>query len=235
MKKHYHYLVQGVVGDGTAAELVRWIEDFVTVLFPGNGIEYWSNNEFTKGVKGYLRLDAQVPKASAAETGLHHVGCYVRYGTNEGRIIEVSLYCRNGDFINLCWAKSFGSSEECWSIAALLSEALNDMLGSGLVPHLVELWRTLPREHKGSTRCNLPGTVRLEYAEKVVTLWHNEVPVRRDVFIGPVAYVNARDCVRDWTKVLSVAKCNWHLDLPESEADVLKDLAPFRSLPLSCD
>ena len=235
MKKQYHYLVQGVVGNGTAADLVRWIDEFITVLFPGNGIEYWSNNEITKGAKGYLRLDAQVPKAGVAETDLHHVACYVRYGTNEGRVIEVSLYCRNGDFINLCWAKSFGSSEECWSIAALLSEALNDMLGMGLVPFMVDMWRTLPKEHKGSKRCKLSGTVRLQYAENIVTLWHDDVAVRRDQFVGKVAYINAMDCVRDWMKILSSVNCNWSLDMPASEACVLKDMGPVQVLPPESD
>ena len=33
-----------VVGDGTVGATITWLEKFINVLFPDNGIEYWSDN-----------------------------------------------------------------------------------------------------------------------------------------------------------------------------------------------
>ena len=37
------------IGKGTVGELVRWIEAYVNVLFPDNGIDYWSDHKFGGG------------------------------------------------------------------------------------------------------------------------------------------------------------------------------------------
>ena len=47
MKSFFHASNRGhVIGNGTVGALVTWLEKYVNVVFPENGIEYFSDGRF---------------------------------------------------------------------------------------------------------------------------------------------------------------------------------------------
>ena len=91
------------IGDGTVRDLVGWLERFINVIFPENGIEYWSGHEFPSSARDIGRRP--VPTSGFDPTSVHHVACYVRGGYSEGNIIEASLVLRDGTLFTLAWVK----------------------------------------------------------------------------------------------------------------------------------
>lgn len=155
MKNRYFKATRkGLVGNGTLQELAKWIERFVNVPFPENGIEYWSGH--TLGVKKDKTL---------GECNIAHIGCYVTEGSSEGLIIRIMLFMRDGSYIEMPWAKTFGSWDESWEIAKAVSNALESVIIWGDVPLLVEMADLMPRSHNSSRETSLKDPVMI-HADK---------------------------------------------------------------------
>lgn len=155
--KYFHAVSKGAIGDGAAGDVQKWIEQYVNVLFPENGIEYWSDNQYTETKA--LKAFSVFPVAGFAPENVHHVACYVRQGNCEGLIIEISLLLKNGSFTNLCWAKTFGGEEESWSITRAVSQALESIIFFQEVPLIVALYDMLPRKQNSDRFTVLTGPV----------------------------------------------------------------------------
>lgn len=164
MKRFFNAIKKGsVVGDGTVGDLVDWLEKYVNILFPGNGIEYWGDNKH--GGKNALKRFMELPTAGGKDDSLHHVACYVRQGNCEGMIIEVCVYLRNDTMKNIVWAKAFGNEDECWMIARAVDSALNSIFFYDDIPELVDMAEKLPR----------------------ADWWHRETSLKEDVVISTTA------------------------------------------------
>lgn len=160
MKKNFFHAVNpgAVIGDGTAGQLTSWLERFVNVLFPENGIDYWSEQKFLG--PDSLKPNDLVPTASGGTTGVNHVACYARPRGSEGRIIEVGLFMHTQRMQYLTFAKSFGSDEECWQIARAAAAALDSIIFSHEIPAIVEMADRIPRDQKWRRETNLTQPVR---------------------------------------------------------------------------
>ena len=150
-----------MVGDGTAGDLVDWLERYINVLFPDNGIEYWADNRF--GGPTRLKRQDKVPTdgRGVADDEVHHVACYVREGANEGRIIEVLLYLRGDIYKGLCWIKSFGNADECWMIARAIDGALDSIIFWHELPEIVAMADKMPRQQRWSRETLLKEEVTI--------------------------------------------------------------------------
>lgn len=191
------------VGTGTVGELAAWLGKYVDVLFPENGIEYWS---YGSG-QGALRSASAVPLAGLAQDTVHHVACYVRGGSNEGQIIELALSLRDGSFRSLAWVKTFGRADECWQIARAVNEALNSMIFCREVPEIVSMADKLPRAGLYSRVTNLPHKV---------TVWSSLSSVLVETERGQVLDArswadshSAARVVADWVSVLTNLKAKF--------------------------
>ena len=153
-----------VVGDGTVGATIAWLEKFINVLFPDNGIEYWSDNQYGTGSR-YLKRGDLVPGAGCTDGCVHHVACYVRPGNCEGRIIEVALSLRDGQFKSLTWMKTFGKEDECWQIARAIDEALNSIIFWEEVPELVSMSEKVPRQQNWHRQTSLAEEVTIRYGD----------------------------------------------------------------------
>ena len=158
--KFFHAVRKGTcIGDGTVGDLVDWLEKLVNVLFPDHGIEYFADQRHSG--PNHLKRFQQVPACKGGDDDVHHVACYVRSGSCEGRIIEVGLYLRNGQMHYLTWCKTFGKEDECWLIARAIDAALNSILVWDEVPEIVEMADKLPREQRWHRESSLNETVTL--------------------------------------------------------------------------
>jgi hypothetical protein len=218
------------IGDGTVGDLVDWLEIYVNLLFPENGIEYFSDNRH--GGPNALKRFQPVPVSGSKPEDVHHVVCYVRPGSCEGRIIEIALYLRDDTFKSVVWMKTFGSSEESWEIAHAIDAALNQILFWYETPEIVEMGLKLPKEQKWRRETSLAEEVIMSVtadAIKVATAsgtvfddrsWRNED--RNAKF-----YVEPR--LRDWEKVLTNMKARYRvvketrLVIPDCPGYVISD------------
>lgn len=212
-KKFFCSVKQGrQIGDGTVGDLVDWLETYVNLLFPENGIEYFSDNRY--GGKNALKRFQPMPVSGSKPEDVHHVVCYVRPGNCEGRIIEISLYLRDDSLKSLTWMKTFGSEDESWEIARAIDAALSQILFWYETPEIVEMAQKLPKEQKWRRETSLADEVIVSVtadALKVTTAsgavfddrsWKNEDR-------------NARFCVEprllDWEKVLTNMKARYRV------------------------
>lgn len=161
MKKNFFNAVNpgAAIGDGTAEQLTSWLERFVNVLFPENGIDYWSEQKFLG--PDSLKSNDLVPTAACSTTGVNHVACYARPRGSEGRFIEVGLFMHTQRMQYFTFAKSFGSDEECWQIARAVAAALDSIIFSHEIPAIVEMSDRIPRDHKWLRETNLTQPVRV--------------------------------------------------------------------------
>lgn len=211
------------IGKGTVGELVRWIEAYVNVLFPDNGIDYWSDHKFGGGSS--LKHEDPVP-AVGGDDGVHHVACYVRGGHCEGQIIEVGLFLRNGQFKYLTWAKTFGKDDECWMIARAISAALDSLLLWNEIPEVVEMSDKVPRQYRWYRESNLHEevTIAASYSGLVVSTPSGLILDNRDWSehgVNAKFYVESR--VQDWKTVLTNTKVRFR--------EVAEKRAVFAELP----
>ena len=104
MKSYFNAVVPGkTIGDGTARQLIDWLKQYIGLVFPENGIEYWGDNEPANPHR--VSVGEQVPSATPCgiDESVHHVASYVRCGANEGLIIEVLFCLRNGAYKRLAF------------------------------------------------------------------------------------------------------------------------------------
>lgn len=203
----FFYLTQpGVVGRGTVGDLTHWIEDYANIVAPGNGVEYWSDNQYTN--HHGLKPGDVLPEFGRGPDKIHHAACYVREGHCEGRVIEVGFYRNDSQLLSLTWAKSFGSEEECWLIARAVSVALDSICNRNAVPEIVAMSRLLPRQYPSSRVTNLRGQVRVIASPVSVTVIDpaGEVIESLSYISYPdVATYYAERRLEDWSLVLSSA------------------------------
>lgn len=201
--KLFHSVFKGnKIGRGTVSETVKWLEKFITVLFPENGIEWWSYNEGRgTGLKGFLSLPTYKE--------IHHFGCYVRQGNCEGRIIEIIISMRDQQYLHVASIKSFGSEEECQAIASAISGVLESMTFYEEIPQIVSMVELLPRATWWERVTSFAGTVYIESNLMEITvraenemLYHQNFqlvePVNRKFYIESVR--------QDWLTVLKNMK-----------------------------
>ena len=131
------------IGDGSAGDLVSWLEDYVQALFPDNGIEYWARNDFTDSPLD-LRQKDRVPIYGMCPNCFVASGCWVTQGMNEGRLIQIYLIRKDFSLARLAWIKTFDSEEQCWQIARALQHALEEYLRFQGTPIITEIFRSLP-------------------------------------------------------------------------------------------
>lgn len=172
-----------VVGDGTVGATIAWLEKFINVLFPDNGIEYWSDNQYGTGSR-YLKRGDLVPGAGCTDGCVHHVACYVRQGNCEGRIIEVALSLRDGQFKSLTWMKTFGKEDECWQIARAIDEALNSIIFWEEVPELVSMSEKVPRQQNWHRQTSLAEEVTILSGTDKVLVDESDIYVGFPLGIG---------------------------------------------------
>lgn len=225
--KFYNAVRNGAcVGDGTVGALVDWVEKYVNVIFPENGIEYWSDQAF--GGSNALPRGALLPVDGAGDESAHHVACYVRGGTNEGHIINVLLYLRNDTYKSVTWAKTFGSSEECWQICAALTDALEDILFFKEIPEIVDMADKVPRQHRWHRETNLTEEITISSTMsslKVATCSGLVLDSRSWVNKGENAHFYVESRVKDWQTVLTNTKC--HFKMATERRVIVDDLPGY--------
>lgn len=194
------------VGDGTVGDLVRWLERAVNIIFPENGIEYWSGHDFPVSMQA--RSKQPVPQAGFEPTSVHHVACYVRGGSCEGNIIENSLVLRDGTLFNLDWVKTFGKEEENWMIARALNQLLDSIIFWREVPELVDMDKKLPRNFSHERCSNLTERVELVFDEQHLTVRTESGELfdcRDHSEFGRGAKYAVQAALQDWKTVLTSA------------------------------
>lgn len=186
----------GTVGNNTLQEIARWIERFVNVLFPENGIEYWSGFTLSENKKG----------KTLGQCNIAHIACYVTEGHSEGLIIRLMLVMRDGSHIEMPWAKTFGRWDESWDIAKAASNAMESIVFWGEVPQLVAMADILPRSHGWSRETNLgePVEIRVGADTLVVATASGRTLASYDFSAesAGIAPYKVRDYAADWETVL---------------------------------
>lgn len=217
--KFFHSVRRGVVGDGTVRELMQWLESYIALVVPNNGIEYWANH--TSGGEYALKVFQSLPVAGLGMNDLIHPVCYVRSG-NESPIIELGLQLRNGMIKSLGWVKSFGSDEECWRIAHALTQALESILLQEDVPLIVEMSASLPRKWAWETKSSLQGQAKLVFTPFSLSLVDQG---GAEIFKqdwsdldAAHAWSKVEACRKDWVKVLLGCRVDFAVQMPEVTA-----------------
>ncbi|WP_341744739.1 hypothetical protein [Azonexus hydrophilus] len=204
MSKFFYAVTRGSkIGNGTAQALIAWLESYINILFPENGIEYWNDNRYAKAPS--LKKDALIPETGREDKCVHHVACYVRQGSCEGRIIHVQFVLQDGTHAELTWMKTFGNAEESWAIAEAISDALESILIWREIPEIVDLGKMLPRQYAWhrETSYKLPITMRSTKDSIQITGADGHAFYAqdwKDQGINAKFYVESR--VKDWLTVL---------------------------------
>lgn len=198
------------IGDGTVGDLVDWLERLINVLFPENGIEYWSDQRHN-GADALKRFQ-KVPGNGCSDEDVHHPYCYVRQGGCEGRIIEVGFYLRGDSYKSLTWIKTFGNEDECWLIARALSHVLDSIWGYEEVPEIVAMADKMPRGQRWHRETSLTDEVSVVVTPYSLTVKTDKGMVLDNrTWAGEGAnakfYVEARR--KDWETVLTNMKATF--------------------------
>lgn len=218
------------VGKGTAKELLAWLEKYVNVLIPDNGIEYWSNNRYGNGTD--IKPEDRVP----AETGdndadrVDHAMSYVVDGSSEGRIIHIALLMRDGTHRSLGWIKSFGGEVECWQVARAISVALNHLLIYQELPRLVEYASHLPKQYSFERKTNLTDEVVIQKASHVLSIaTDHQILAQYDYTSrGDAARFYFDAMVKDWQTVLTNMGARWRVEETGTDEIVVPELSGYR-------
>ncbi len=126
-------------------QLLKFIESYVSAIFPENGMEYWSNGKFAEDKDKALPLPG-----FEGDKRLHHVACYVASGNCEGEIIRINLMLSDGSHQFIGSAKSFNGSEVNWEIAKSITKAIESMYFYNETPLIADFYDVLPRARYGA-------------------------------------------------------------------------------------
>lgn len=212
------------VGDGTVGDLVDWLERLINVLFPDNGIEYWADDRCS-GTHA-LKRAARLPMVGYEAEHIHHIVSYVREGGCEGHIIEVGLYMRTGEVKTLSWAKTFGGEEESWTVARVISKAMDSILLYGEVPEIVEMADKMPRQQRWHRETSLKEMITIGVQQDAIEVISGSGLVldRRDwKSAGPNAKFSVEARLKDWEIVLSNMKANFRVEV--ANCDLAREAA----------
>lgn len=209
----------------TAGDLVAALELLTNTLFPENGIEYWSDNRYTKSG---LKASSALPDVQQ----LSHVAAHVRDGHNEGRVIAVNFYFNDGSTKNLTWAKSFGNAEECWQIAQMLTEVLDSIILYSEVPVIIEMAQKPPRQYAWYRHTSLTEMVNLSVGVNSLQVSVGDLILDDLTFteLGEYAHFRVDAYLKDWVCVLSKMKAAHQVILPQEVS--VADLLDYRFIPV---
>lgn len=200
----FHAVKKGQsIGNGTVGEMSAFLEAFINILFPENGIEWWKAND----TAGYFCLAAgdPMPKAGSETECVHHVACYARSGSCEGDIVEIGLSLRSGAYARLATAKTFGGEDESWAIARAVGLALNSVIFYWEIPELVELAANLPKAQRWHRQSSLAEPVVLSHSDTLVSVVTSSGKIlsTHDLAqFGTDARFYAKAYVSDWSTIL---------------------------------
>ena len=223
--KFFNAVTKGnIIADGTVGALVNWLEQFINVLFPENGIEYWSVNQYT-GQRGLL-YDAPVPKYGDGPQDVRHAACYVRPGGCEGRAIEVALVLNDDSISRLAWIKTFDKDDAAWLVARAISEVLTSILYWDEIPEIVDMSLKVPRQYRWYRETNLKEPVTIASTLQQITISTRSGVVLEnrswaDQGVNAKYVVEAR--LKDWKTVLTNLKVRFE--------EVTEKRAAFDDLP----
>lgn len=194
-------------------EITESLEILLNTLFPENGIEYWSDNRF--GSERTLKPGSLVPLVFGEE-GVRHVGSYVRLGGCEGRVIEISLFMKDRTVLSLGWIKSFGSHEECWEMARVITEVLESILFYEETPAMIQMTRKMPRQQAWHRVTSFKDqiVVRVGVDSLTVTAGAQTLDERSFSSQGDFAHFSVDAFLKDWVTVLTGLKANFRVILP---------------------
>lgn len=117
--------------------LVRWVENFMTLLKPDNGIE-WVNTASDRTDQRPLRkMVSDLAERSSLRVYDVRPAVYVNHGNCEGLMIKVDLLA-GSQRQPLVHIKTFGKLEEAWYLAQNLSIVLELVLLHGEEPVIVD-------------------------------------------------------------------------------------------------
>lgn len=202
MKSRYFQAVRkGTFAGLPAGALVAWLEIYIQILFPENGIEWWSDNQYAKVSVAYLS-DSELPDARE----IHHFACYVRTG-NESPIIEVNIVPKEGTARCLTTIKLFESREVCWKMCDAIEEALESIFTWNEIPLIVEMLAKLPRSHRWSLASSLAEPViclKTPIDFSVRTQGGTLIDATSFEDVPPAAVAHAVNAVeQDWRRLLA--------------------------------
>jgi hypothetical protein len=195
------------LGNGTKRDLADWLELYVNVLFPDNSIDYWSDaDRFTEEV-------TLVPNTDTHHHNLRFFACYVRKGNSEGYRIEVLAMLQNGTHLELVAAKSFGSADVCWNIAAAISDAMESAYFYHNVPEIVEMAKLLPRSWSSSRETILTEPVDVVVTASTIKVRIPGAPEWKRDFTdkGDNAKFYVESYLKDWNTVLTNMSAKYNL------------------------
>ncbi|WP_321935501.1 hypothetical protein [Paraburkholderia sp. J8-2] len=206
---------RGTFAGQPAGKLVNWLAKYIQVLFPEDGVEWWSDNQFARLADGY-RADTELPGAAA----IHHFACYVRTG-NESPIIEVNIVPKDGAPRSLTTVKLFARREVCWKMCDAIALALDSIFSWEEVPLIVEMFEKLPKRHSWSIESCLAESVVCEKTPNSFTVRTETGTPIDAVKFDDKQPETARYAVaaveHDWLKVLGICS----VDVKQVEATLL--------------
>jgi hypothetical protein len=181
------------VGNGTVGDLLDWIQRYVDILFPENGIDYWSE----RSLQSLARTDV-IPK------NIDHFAVYVRSGHCEGLIIMVGIVLKDGSTFKVSFAKTFGKEEESWMIARAISTALESIYLWEELPELVLMAEAVPRKYKWNRESSLQEPVILRSTDNSLTVLTESGLVLSQFDGGDSPYVKyeIEAKLKDWNTIL---------------------------------
>lgn len=198
------------IGDGTIKDLVVWLESFINISFPENGIDYWSLDRF--GDEYDLKCQDLVPSFGMKDADTYHVACYVQEGHCEGERIQVLLQFRNGVYKKLTSAKTFGKSEDNWLIPRAVIAALESILLESKIPELVDMANKVPRQKRSEREAKADEVFTITttpHSIKVTTANGLTLDDRswQDEGSNAMFFVSSRQ--KDWQNIFTNLKANF--------------------------
>ena len=233
MKKMFFNAVTSntkAVGDGTVGQLIDWLEMYVNVLFPDNGIEHWADYSRHSSTNTLKREDLVPTADHCSDDAVHHPAAYVRNGTCEGLIIEALLYMRGGDYRGLFWIKTFGSEDESWLIARAIGHALDSLIAWHELPELVDMARKLPRPYRWQRETSLAEEVTiLTSTDRLLVSTPSGLVLddRSWAHEGVNARFHVEPRAKDWVTVLTNMKDNFKQVAVAPDQLVVPDLPGY--------
>ena len=215
------------IGKGTIEDLCSWMEKYVNVLFPENGVEYFSIDKFRDGNSTYLPTDP-IPDGTTGD--IRRIACFAYQGYSEGRRIEAAVGFVGYVFRQLFSIKSFGKSEECWQVARAMEEALSSIIHFGEVPEIVSMAEKLPKGWNYSRETSLKTTVIVHSTKDAVRVAtaNGQIFDQRSwkgLHPGNAKYA-VEAVVKDWRTVLTNMRANFTEEVSLDEEVVIREEIP---------
>jgi hypothetical protein len=192
---------------------LKWLESFINVVFPDNRVEYWSTaKEEGRDVAPTFKIDQH----------LRNYGCFVRRGNCEGEVLELYAFFSGGQSTKIGMVKCFDSKEDCWKMAAAISDAIDSLVSYHEVPEIVDFMHVMPRTQASMRSTSLKDEIELCVSAAQVSIRCGEhVLWNRDFSDDAVnAKFRIAPVVKDWITVLTSMSANFKLTQSDVTATV---------------